>query len=104
MKTYFVYLLASKKNGTLYVGVTSNLEQRVYEHKTKKYKGFTSKYGVDKLVWYESTNDVNEAIYKEKLMKKWPRQYKLNVIEAMNPTWIDLSEGWFDLGSGIKPE
>ena len=96
MKNYYVYLLANKRNGTLYVGVTSNLEQRIWEHKNKRYKGFTSKYGVDKLVWYEELSDISEAIYREKLIKRWKRQYKLNVIEKDNPEWIDLSKGWFD--------
>ena len=96
MKNYYVYLLASKRNGTLYVGMTLNLEQRVYEHKIKKCQGFTSKHEVNRLVWYEETNDVNEAIYKEKLMKRWKRKYKLNIIEKNNPLWKDLAADWYE--------
>ena len=95
MKIYYTYLLANKRNGTLYVGVTSNLEQRMYQHKHKIFSGFTKKYSVDKLVWCGETSDVNEAIYKEKQIKKWKRQYKLNLIETDNPEWKDLSEDWF---------
>ena len=90
MKSYFVYLLASKKNGTLYVGVTSNLEQRVYEHKNALVDSFTKKYKVYNLVWYQETTDVYEAITKEKQIKKWKREYKINLIEASNPEWKDL--------------
>ena len=90
MKTYYVYIITNKKNGTLYIGVTSNLVKRVFEHKEKLVDGFSKKYGLDKLVYYEATNSVNEAITKEKQMKKWIRQYKLNVINEMNPDWNDL--------------
>lgn len=91
MKTYFVYILASKKNGTLYVGMTSNLVQRIYQHKQKMVKGFSADHNVTKLVWFDSTNDVNEAVNKEQQMKKWKREWKLNLIEEDNPDWEDLS-------------
>ena len=80
-KNYFVYILASKRNGTLYIGVTNNLENRMYQHKNKLFDGFTKKYGVDKLVHYEMTNDVRSAIQREKQLKKWNRKWKLELIE-----------------------
>lgn len=92
MKTYFVYILASKKNGTLYIGMTSNLIRRVYEHKNDVQESFTQKYGVHTLVYYEHTTDVNAAIVREKQMKKWNRQWKINLIEKENPHWDDLYE------------
>ncbi len=91
MKTYFVYILASKRNGTLYVGMTSDLVARVYQHKHKLVEGFTADFGVDRLVWYESTTDVYAAITKERQIKKWRREWKLKVIEEVNPDWKDLS-------------
>jgi Predicted endonuclease containing a URI domain len=95
-KNYFVYILASKRNGTLYIGVTNNLERRMYEHKNKLIGGFTKKYSVDKLVHYEMTNDVRSAIQREKQLKKRNRKWKLELIEKENPEWKDLSEEWFD--------
>ncbi|MCC5981952.1 MAG: GIY-YIG nuclease family protein [Oceanicaulis sp.] len=89
-RTYFVYLLASQKNGTLYCGVTSDLVRRTYDHRESNVPGFASKYGVKLLVWYEVYSDINEAIYREKRIKKWPRQWKINLIEAENPDWNDL--------------
>ena len=93
MKTYFVYIMASKKNGTLYIGMTSNLIRRVYEHKDNMHDGFTKKYGVHMLVYYEHTTDVNGAIAREKQLKKWKRQWKINLIEKENFDWDDLYEG-----------
>ena len=90
IKNYYVYMLASKKNGTLYIGVTSNLSKRVYEHKRKLIDGFTKKYNVDKLVYYEITEDVESAILREKRLKKWKRQWKVELIEQKNPEWNDL--------------
>jgi len=90
MNAYFVYILASKKNGTLYIGVTSNLVKRVFEHKQNMVEGFTKKYGVHTLVYYEQTNDINAAITREKQLKKWKRQWKINLIEKDNPKWNDL--------------
>jgi len=90
MKTYFVYIIASKRNGTLYIGVTSNLVKRVYEHKNKLVEGFTKKYNVHVLVHYEAIEDINSAIKREKQLKKWKRQWKIELIEKNNPNWRDL--------------
>ena len=87
---YYVYILASKKNGTLYIGVTNDLERRMYEHKNKLIKGFTAKYDVGILVYYEQSNDVTSAIKREKQMKEWPRKWKIKTIEENNPLWFDL--------------
>ena len=89
-KTYYIYILASKRNRTLYIGVTSNLCKRVWEHKQKMIKGFTSKYNVDKLVYYEAYNNVDNAICREKRLKNWQRKWKLELIETKNPYWKDL--------------
>jgi putative endonuclease len=86
---YYVYILASRKHGTLYLGVTNYLVRRVYEHKTKAVPGFTSKYGVDRLVWYECSNDPASAITREKELKKWRRDWKISLIEENNPDWLD---------------
>lgn len=94
MKTYYIYILASKKNGTLYIGMTSNLIRRVYEHKEGFIEGFTKKYNVKTLVYFEATNDINSAIAREKRLKKWNRQWKIELIEKTNPNWKDL---YFDL-------
>ena len=90
MKQYYVYILASKKNGTLYIGITNNLLKRVYEHKSNLVAGFTRKYNVHNLVYYESHNDVYAAIAREKAMKKWKRAWKIELIEESNPRWKDL--------------
>jgi len=90
MKQYYVYILASKKNGTLYIGITNNLVRRVYEHKEGLVEGFTKKYNVKNLVYYEIHNSVYEAIKREKALKKWLRKWKIELIEKMNPTWKDL--------------
>ena len=90
MNQYYVYILASKKNGTLYIGLTNNLLRRVYEHKNDIIKGFTKKYSVHNLVYYERHNDINRAINREKQMKKWERQWKINLIQKSNPQWKDL--------------
>ncbi|MBV5271224.1 MAG: GIY-YIG nuclease family protein [Afipia sp.] len=87
---YYVYLLASKKNGTLYLGVTNNIVRRIYEHKTKVVDGFTTRYGVDKLVWFEIYDDALTAIAREKELKKWRRDWKIRLIEENNLEWIDL--------------
>ena len=96
---YFVYLLTNKHNTVLYTGVTSELEQRVFEHKTKQYRGFTSKYNCNKLVYFEEFDDVEEAIKREKQLKKYRREWKENLINEMNSEWKDLSEGWYDSNS-----
>jgi putative endonuclease len=88
---YFVYILTNK-SGNLYTRVTNNLERRVYEHKHHLVKGFTNKYNIDKLVYFEETNDINAAISREKQIKGWLRKKKIALIESMNPGWKDLSE------------
>ncbi|MDP2400601.1 MAG: GIY-YIG nuclease family protein [Actinomycetota bacterium] len=92
MKNYFVYILASKTNGTLYIGVTGNLADRIEIHQKGLVSGFTKRYGVHKLVWFSVFNDIKEAILAEKRMKKWNREWKLNLIEKTNPNWDDLSQ------------
>ena len=87
---YYVYLMANKKDGTLYLGVTNDLVRRIYEHKTKIAKGFTSRYGVDRLVWFEIHDEPLAAIEREKKIKKWRRDWKVQLIEQDNPTWHDL--------------
>jgi putative endonuclease len=87
---YYVYILASKRNGTLYIGVTSELIKRVYEHKNNLVEGFTQKYKVHNLVYYETTDDINSAITREKQLKKWKRTWKMELIEKNNPGWRDL--------------
>ena len=89
-KTYYVYILSNKRNGTLYIGVTSNLKKRVYEHKNNLADGFTKKYRVHDLVYFESTSSVLSAIQKEKQLKKWERKWKIRLIEEHNPQWVDL--------------
>ena len=91
-KYYYVYVLANKPRGTLYVGVTSNLIQRVWHHKGKQVEGFTKRYGVKFLVWYEQHENVEQAILREKQIKKWERLWKIELIESGNPEWNDLYE------------
>ena len=88
-----VYILASRYRGTLYTGVTSSLWQRVCDHKNSRFGGFTSKYGVATLVWYEHHHSMEAAIRREKQIKKWNRAWKLELIETMNPDWCDLQDG-----------
>ena len=88
---FFVYLLASKPYGTLYIGVTTNLPRRVWEHKCKAVPGFTATYGVDRLMWFEHHEDWESAISREKQIKEWKRDWKINLIERDNPHWVDLS-------------
>ncbi|MBI5676457.1 MAG: GIY-YIG nuclease family protein [Nitrospirae bacterium] len=90
MKQYYVYILCSKRNGTLYTGFTSNLIKRVYEHKNKISDGFTKAYDVCNLVWYELHQTAESAITREKQIKKWERKWKLELIEERNPAWNDL--------------
>jgi putative endonuclease len=94
MKEYYVYIMSNEAR-TLYVGVTNNLERRIYEHKNKSTDGFTSRYGLDKLVYFASTNDVREAIGGERRIKGWTRAKKVALIEEMNPYWEDLSASWY---------
>ncbi|MFZ5448888.1 MAG: GIY-YIG nuclease family protein [Thermodesulfobacteriota bacterium] len=88
---YFVYIMTNK-SGTLYTGVTNNLERRIYEHKYHLVNGFTKKYKIEKLVYFEETNDINAAISREKQIKGWLRKKKIALIESMNPEWKDLSK------------
>ena len=85
-----VYILASKRNGTLYIGVTSDLQKRTWEHKSDFVEGFTKKYGIHRLVYHELHQDMSSAITREKQLKKWNRAWKLELIEGKNPDWIDL--------------
>jgi len=94
MRNYFVYILASKSK-VLYIGITNNLEYRVYTHKNKLNDGFTAKYNVNRLVFYEEFKYVYDAIAREKQLKNWHREWKNNLIESINPDWKDLSEGWY---------
>jgi len=90
---YYVYILASKKHGTLYVGVTNDIVRRGYEHRTKAVGGFTKRYDIDKLVWFEIFDDAITAIAREKELKKWRRDWKIRLIEEENPGWVDLYPG-----------
>ena len=90
---YYVYILTREKNSVFYVGITNNLVRRVYEHKMGLVEGFTKKYNIKKLVYFEEFNDVYLAIAREKLIKKWKRRYKINAIESINPEWKDLYYG-----------
>jgi len=90
MNAYYTYILASHKNSTLYVGVTNNLVKRVWEHKSDLVEGFTKKYKVHRLVYYEQTENIESAITREKQLKKWNRKWKLELIEKQNPDWKDL--------------
>jgi putative endonuclease len=90
MKSYFVYIITNKENGVLYIGVTNDLHRRIYEHKNKLIKGFSSKYSLDKLVYFEETGDIQSALNREKQLKKWNRSWKIELIERYNPEWKDL--------------
>ena len=90
LHTSFVYILASKYRGALYIGVTNDLCRRVYEHKHYLTKGFTHKYFITRLVYFETYDDISDAIHREKQVKKWHREWKINLIEKSNPTWKDL--------------
>jgi putative endonuclease len=87
---FFVYLLASRPRGTLYVGMTDDLLRRVWEHKTKAVPGFTAKYGVDRLVWFEAHETLESALLREKRIKDWKRAWKIQLLERDNPHWVDL--------------
>ena len=91
--SYYVYILASKIGGTLYIGVTNDLVRRIFEHKSKFVRGFTKTYDVVKLVYYEQYDDIENAIQREKRLKKWNRQWKIRLIEEKNPNWDDLYPG-----------
>lgn len=89
---FFVYILASRQNGTLYTGSTDDLGKRVWEHKAKVFKGFSAKYGIDRLVWYEAHDSREAAFIRERQIKEWKRVWKLELVEEMNPEWNDLYE------------
>jgi len=95
MKTYYVYIMASN-SGTLYIGVTSNIKKRVYEHKNHLIPGFTDKYNIDRLLYFEKIGDPASAINREKQIKAWRREKKTKLIDSMNPEWDDLSQDWYD--------
>jgi putative endonuclease len=90
--TYFVYILASKRNGTLYIGITSDLARRIFEHKSGAIPGFTCRYRVNLLVYYEAYQEIGLALQRERNLKRWNRQWKLALIEKHNPEWRDLHE------------
>ena len=91
MNSYYVYILTNKTNSVIYIGITNNLLRRLYEHKNKLLDGFTKKYNVNKLVYFEQTSDINEAIKREKILKKWNREWKIELIKKQNPEFKDLS-------------
>ncbi len=95
MKEYCVYIITNKSK-TLYIGMTNNLVRRIYEHKNKIIEGFSKKYNLTKLVYYEQCTDVREAIKREKQLKNWHRKWKINLIESVNPKWEDLSKIFFE--------
>jgi putative endonuclease len=94
MKEYYVYILANEGR-MLYTGVTNDLMRRIYEHKNHLVEGYTKKYKISKLIYYEQTNDIYEAITREKQIKGWLRKKKIKLIESINPEWDDLSKNWF---------
>ncbi|MGA3100267.1 MAG: GIY-YIG nuclease family protein [Terracidiphilus sp.] len=94
--SYFTYIVASRSH-TLYIGVTGNLQKRIFEHKWKERDGFAAKYNCDRLVWFESYQVVAAAIAREKQLKGWRREKKIALIEKMNPAWVDLSKDWYDV-------
>ena len=99
---YYVYIVANISR-TLYIGITNDLLRRIYEHKAKLIDGFTRRYNIGMLVYFESTSDVNAAIAREKQLKGWRRERKVALIEAMNPRWLDLSTEWFDEDATAAP-
>ena len=99
MKTYYIYILGSR-TGTLYTGITSRLRTRVFEHKTKRHAGFTAEYNVERLLYVETFGTAARAISREKQIKGYRREKKVNLIDSMNPQWNDLSEGWYE---GVIP-
>jgi len=101
MSTYYVYIMTNRSK-TLYTGVTNYLERRVFQHKHHLVEGFTKRYNITKLVYYEETNDVKEAISREKQIKGWLRRKKIALIESVNPEWRDLSEGWGGDSSSLR--
>lgn len=103
MRQYYVYIMTNR-SGTLYTGVTNNPERRVYEHKNKLTNGFTKKYNMTQVVYYEATDDVQSAISREKQIKGWLRSKKVALIESLNPEWKDLSAEWYETLRGACPD
>lgn len=95
-KSYYVYIVTNKNNNVLYTGVTNDLQRRIYEHKNKIISGFTEKYNVNKLVYFEETSDIESAILREKQIKSGSRQKKVDLINSCNEEWADLSKDWYD--------
>ncbi|MFC1563767.1 GIY-YIG nuclease family protein [candidate division KSB1 bacterium] len=95
-KKHYVYILSNQNNKTLYIGVTNNLERRVYEHKNELINGFTKKYKLKKLVYYEEYDYINDAIKREKQLKNWHRDWKVNLIRSNNPEFCDFAQDWFE--------
>ena len=93
---YYIYIITNKKDGVLYIGVTNNLERRFFEHKNKLIKGFSSKYNLDKLIYFEEHQFIEEAKKREKNMKKWKRAWKINLVVKENPNWDDLAKNWYN--------
>ncbi len=104
MKKYFVYILASKRNGTLYIGVTNNIVRRVFEHKNNLIEGFTKKYQIHSLVYFEQYNNIEHALKREKQLKWWKRKWKLELIEKSNPEWEDLYDKLLESGFQLSRE
>lgn len=98
-KKGYTYIITNKKNGVLYIGVTSNLSKRIYEHKNGLMDGFSKKYNLKKLVYYEICDDITNAIQREKQLKNWHRDWKINLIEKENPNWDDLAESFYEKDS-----
>ena len=96
MKSYFVYILSNWAGNVIYIGVTSHLEQRIFQHKQKLIEGFSEKYNTDKLVYFEEYTDISQAIEREKQLKNWRRDKKDKLISGFNPQWKDLSETWYE--------
>ena len=97
MRQYYVYIMTNRSR-TLYIGVTNDLERRVYEHKSESIDGFTKRYRMNRLVYFDSTNSIEGAISEEKRVKVWRRSKKIDLIEEANPGWKDLSDGWYESG------
>ena len=95
MKNYYTYIMTSE-SGTLYIGMTNDIKTRVYQHKKHLIPGFTDKYNVDRLLYFEITSDPTSAIRREKQLKKWRREKKVALVDSQNPDWDDLSEGWYE--------
>ena len=96
-KIFYIYILTNLKNKTLYIGITNNLERRIYEHKNELLGGFTKKYKLKKLVYYEEFKYIKEALAREKQLKNWHREWKINLIKQINPEFNDLAEDWYDI-------